>query len=96
MRRILLAAALAALTPASVLAANAHNPYGNVDHRNDAGNDTGDSQVDALNAAQLRAARAPVRPRGQFVPGMATIYPRAPYVPPPGYYAPPAPYPYYW
>ena len=42
----------AALAP-SAHAANARNPYGNVNHANDAGNDTGDSQVDRLNSAQL-------------------------------------------
>jgi hypothetical protein len=34
-------------------AANASNPYGNVDKRNDKGNDTGDSQVEMLNSQQL-------------------------------------------
>lgn len=48
-----------ALAPAPVLAAHAGAPYTNVDHRNDAGNDTGDSQVDALNAAQLNGNYAP-------------------------------------
>ncbi|HEY1411118.1 MAG TPA: hypothetical protein VGF36_03215 [Rhodopila sp.] len=47
-----LGAALAAGTPAA-RAADANNPYGNVDHSNDAGNDTGDSRVDALNRNQL-------------------------------------------
>ncbi len=42
-----------ALAPMPARAANADNPYGNVDHRNDAGNDTGDSKVDQLNAGQL-------------------------------------------
>lgn len=36
-----------------VLAANANQPYQNVDHSNDAGNNTGDSKVDALNRGQL-------------------------------------------
>ncbi len=36
-----------------VMAANADNPYGNIDRRNDKGNDTGDSKVDQLNAGQL-------------------------------------------
>ncbi len=39
--------------PSPVLAANAGAPYSNVDHSNDAGNDTGDSKVDGLNAGQL-------------------------------------------
>ncbi len=34
-------------------AANASAPYANVDHRNDAGNDTGNAQVDRLNSGQL-------------------------------------------
>ncbi len=38
---------------AIVLAANADNPYGNVDKRNDKGNDTGDGKVDTLNSGQL-------------------------------------------
>ena len=38
---------------AGAWAANARNPYGNVNHANDAGNDTGDAQVEALNRAQL-------------------------------------------
>lgn len=41
------------LAQMSAFAANADNPYGNVDHRNDAGNDTGDSKIDGLNAQQL-------------------------------------------
>ena len=49
----LVAATALAVAPAPARAANADNPYGNVDHRNDAGNDTGDSKVDQLNAGQL-------------------------------------------
>jgi len=41
------------LAPVPALAANADNPYGNVNRRNDAGNDTGNSKVDQLNAGQL-------------------------------------------
>ena len=40
-----------AMNPAS--AANARHPYENIDHRVDRGNDTGDSQVERLNQAQL-------------------------------------------
>lgn len=54
-----------AFTPAQVQAANARNPYQNVDHRNDAGNDTGDSQVDQLNSQQLDENYHP----GQRPPG---------------------------
>ncbi len=41
------------LVPAPTLAAHAGAPYSNVDHSNDAGNDTGDSRVDSLNNNQL-------------------------------------------
>lgn len=47
-----IAAGLAAI-PSASHAANARNPYGNVDKRLDKGNDTGDSKVDQLNDAQL-------------------------------------------
>ena len=62
MKTTLMLAALAlasgaALRPA--YAAHAGAPYANVDKRNDAGNDTGDSQVDQLNAAQLGQGVAP-------------------------------------
>jgi hypothetical protein len=61
-------------------AANADNPYGNVDHRNDAGNDTGDSKVDQLNAGQLNENyRGPL------------TYPNGVTVVPPGQPVPPAP-----
>ncbi len=49
-------AALAAgllFAPAVGHAANWRQPYSNVDRRTDAGNDTGDAQVPALNEAQL-------------------------------------------
>ena len=72
MKTVLVLAALAlasagALRPA--YAAHAGAPYTNVDRRNDAGNDTGDSQVDQLNAAQLNQGAAPapaqpITPRG--------------------------------
>jgi hypothetical protein len=41
------------LTPSPAFAAHAGAPYTNVDHSNDAGNDTGDSKVEGLNAGQL-------------------------------------------
>jgi hypothetical protein len=50
-----LAATLAA-TSSAAQAANARHPYANIDHRIDAGNDTGDAQVEALNEGQLRGA----------------------------------------
>jgi hypothetical protein len=55
----LLRGAAVAIVPAFVLAptagfaAHAGAPYTNVDHSNDMGNDTGDSQVESLNAGQL-------------------------------------------
>ena len=74
-------AALAA-TPGLALAANARNPYGNIDPRVDAGNDTGDSQVDRLNQSQLNHGPLlrPAYPR--------PAYPRPVYVPRPAYYPP--------
>ena len=54
----ILQATVIALAPAFAVAsgaaaANASAPYSNVDHRNDMGNDTGDSKVEGLNAQQL-------------------------------------------
>ena len=56
--------ALAPTFPLGAHAANARNPYGNVNHKNDAGNDTGDSQVDQLNAAQLDQNYYRIHPQG--------------------------------
>jgi hypothetical protein len=42
-----------AIVPSVAHAAHAGAPYKNVNKQNDAGNDTGDSQVDKLNAQQL-------------------------------------------
>ena len=42
-----------ALAPTPAQAAHAGEPYTNVDHSNDMGNNTGDSKVEGLNAAQL-------------------------------------------
>ena len=58
MRAALILSALALATGASTrpaFAAHAGAPYKNVNHKNDAGNDTGDSKVDQLNAAQLNS-----------------------------------------
>ncbi len=85
MKRILCCGAvlLATLISTTTWAANARNPYGNVNHANDAGNDTGDSQVEALNQAQLGGG-------GGYAP------PPVAYAPPPPYpYAYAAPLPYY-
>ncbi len=80
----------AALLSGTAYAANWHDPYGNVDHRVDAGNDTGDSQVDQLNAQQLNENY-----RGPYYIGR----PPPPGVRPPAYvpngYSPPAPPGYY-
>lgn len=77
------------------LAANARNPYGNIDRRNDAGNDTGDAQVDRLNEGQLdQNYRGPYSAR-PVPPGYAGPPPpgyAAPGYPPPPGYAPPSGY----
>ena len=93
MKMILCCAALLALAPASAYAANAGNPYGNVNHANDAGNDTGDSRVEALNQAQLNGGQPANAAQANTTP--ANIYAGAPagYAPPPVVYAyPPAAY----
>lgn len=96
-----------ALLPGVDLAANARNPYGNVDRRDDAGNDTGDDQVERLNEGQLdrnyRGPYVPMPPRYTGPPPQA--YQGAPPqiygAPPPGaggppmIYAPPPPAGYY-
>ncbi len=63
MKNLILASAFAlvgvvGLTAPSAQAANARHPYSNVDHRNDKRNNTGDDQVERLNAMQLDQARA--------------------------------------
>ena len=84
--------------PSAVLdVANARNPYGNIDRRVDAGNNTGDSEVERLNDAQLNrnypgpqygsgaapSGYPPPSPGYAAAPG----YPQpAPGYPPPGYY----------
>jgi hypothetical protein len=92
MKTVLLAASLVAfgsaatmaLAPSGAHAANADNPYGNVDHRNDAGNDTGDSRVDGLNANQLNGNyKGSVQPRSPAGAGMAAPAQSEPAVPPP-------------
>ena len=104
MKVLMMAAVASVLVAPACMAANARNPYGNVDHRNDAGIDTGDSQVDQLNQAQLggtpaygpRYARPAAYPRAPYVGTVYAPAPRAyypppppPYAAPPGYYAPP-------
>ncbi len=77
MKTLFLLSATALATGLSLSAAHAanwRNPYGNVNHANDAGNDTGDSQVDSLNAAQLdqnywRSHPAPCLPGAPMMQG---------------------------
>ncbi|HEY4172041.1 MAG TPA: hypothetical protein VGM42_03370 [Rhodopila sp.] len=97
MKMVLVAASVAALglgtafAPSQAHAANANNPYGNVDHRNDMGNDTGDSQVEGLNAQQLdENYRGPVqmRPPAGAPVGAPMVVPAQP---PPGMPPPPPP-----
>jgi hypothetical protein len=97
MKTTLMCAALL-LAPAAAWAANARHPYSNVNHANDAGNDTGDSQVEALNQAQL--GRPGALPRGYAPQGYAPggyVQRQPGYAPPQGpvgYAPPPAPYYY--
>ena len=90
---IVLAAAVIFAAPLGARAANADHPYQNVDHSNDAGNNTGDSQVDRLNQAQLNSNGVPAssypsrryaytRPHAYYPP---SAYPPAYYSPVPGY-----------
>ena len=72
----------AALVPSGAHAADAANPYGNIDHSNDLGNDTGDSRVEGLNAQQLNENyKGPVELRAPA--GAATVVPAQPPPPPP-------------
>ena len=80
----LLAGAVVLAAPLAALAANADHPYQNVDHSNDAGNNTGDGQVDSLNQAQLNSDGIPAR----AYPPAHYGYAGAPY----GYAPPPPPF----
>jgi hypothetical protein len=74
------------LAPSGAYAAHAGAPYSNVDHSNDAGNDTGDSRVDGLNASQSNENyRGPleVRPPAQTQMMVPSQQPPPP-PPPPG------------
>ena len=81
MKSLLLLPAIAfgaafALSGNSAQAANAKHPYQNVDHRNDAGNDTGDSKVDALNSGQLDSNyHGPMESRAPATPSAPTMTP---------------------
>lgn len=93
MRAVVLAAMALAVTSPAAHAANARDPYGNVDRRNDAGNYTGNSETDRLNDAQLRGARG-LPPAAYYRPPPPGYYRAAPprYYRPPGYYAAPGYY----
>lgn len=77
--------------------ADARDPYGDINHRVDAGNNTGDSEVDRLNAAQLDenyhnpAMGAPAAGPGFGAAPSAypQTYAQPAYAPPPAYYAQP-------
>ena len=93
-------ALLLACGTGQVLGANARRPYSNVDRRNDAGNDTGDSRVEELNRMQLERSRGPApmlpAPGYGYYPPPPAYYPPPPtYYQPPYPYYPPAPYGYY-
>ncbi len=88
------AGALLLAAPIAAHAANAAHPYSNIDRRVDAGNNTGDSQVDQLNQQQLATNGSPGRempPAGSYAQPQA-YYPGQGYAPE-GYY-PPRPYGY--
>jgi hypothetical protein len=78
-------AAGVALAPAAGYAAHAGAPYQNVDKKVDQGNDTGDSKVDELNAAQLNQNYRGQNPGDQsgaaMAPG-AAMMPRSGTMPP--------------
>jgi hypothetical protein len=79
---LLLALALAVgigLAPAPLLAANADQPYQNVDKRNDAGNSTGNGQVERLNNGQLDQNQPPPAGPGATAstPSAAPLQPEA-------------------
>ena len=57
--------------PLAAQAANAGHPYSNIDRRVDAGNNTGDSQVDRLNQAQLDSNGMPAQSYSSATPPAA-------------------------
>jgi len=88
--RLLFAVFVLGLGASPALAANARNPYRNVNPRVDAGNDTGDAQVEELNRQQLDQSYYGRAPGPYYAP---QPYDPAPgYYPPPPYYYPPTPY----
>jgi hypothetical protein len=102
MKNVLLAASLftfgigsaTVLVSTDLFAANADNPYGNVDHHNDAGNDTGDNRVDQLNNGQLNGNyQGTVQPRAPSGPPGVVAVPPPPGMPPQSEMPPPPPPP---
>lgn len=66
----------ASLLPSGAQAANARNPYGNIDRSNDRGNPTGDSETERLNAMQLdQNYRGPYYPVGSAPPPVVAPLP---------------------
>jgi hypothetical protein len=64
------------LAPRPALAAHAGAPYTNVDHRNDRGNNTGDSQIDGLNQRQLDQNYWPASQQPGGVPNPPSTVPQ--------------------
>jgi len=90
--RTLLAIFALALCASPSLAANARHPHQNINPRVDAGNDTGDAQVEELNRRQLDEnyygyGRSP---EPYYAP--QRHYPAPGYYPPPPDYVQPPPY----
>ncbi len=99
-----LAVIAGSMAPAACIGADAAHPYSNIDPRVDAGNSTGDDQVDVLNQAELdvlatssrhfRTAPLPAPPpMVAAAPVLGNAPPPLTYYPPPQY-APPPPYYY--
>ncbi len=90
--RTILAALAGFMAPVACMAADAAHPYSNIDPRVDAGNSTGDDQVDVLNQAELDVLATSARHFSTPLPiATAPIVPN--YAPPPPYYPPPPVYP---
>ena len=95
MRLGVVVAIVLACSASQAMAANARRPYSNVDPRNDAGNETGDSRVEELNRMQLDRARGPAPTPAYPAPGYGYYAPPPGYYPPPPVYYPPV-YPHYY
>ena len=94
MKSVSAMAALAVLVlPAAAMAADAAHPYANVNRRVDAGNSTGDAQVEGLNQAQLNGGQPRLAANRAGSPGLSRpgqANPYYPYAPPPDGQARPA------